>query len=88
MIKCLGWDESSVLSLNVPMESDIVVSHQNVKNLAGVVINQTQRLLIRVVEPFCKRMNNVYMGAVNGTSIIVPFLGDYEVRHLIHLTTY
>ncbi len=80
LIKCLGWDESSVLSLNVPMEKNIVVSHPKCKKLSWSCNKSNSETVKKVVDPFIKRMNNVYMGAVNGTSIIVPFLGDYEVK--------
>lgn len=80
IITCLGFDSTQVQSLTDPFELGIEVEYPKCKKLSWSCNKRNTDDSIVVKNPLKKKMVNNYIGAVNGVSIVVPYLGEYEVK--------
>lgn len=80
IITCLGFDLAQVQAVHSSMEKDIIVGYPKCKKLSFSCNKTNSQNSDIVKDPFVKKMVNNYIGAVNGVSIVVPYLGEYEVK--------
>lgn len=80
LLTCMGWMKSDVDLIMHPVEKQILVSYPKCKTLSFSCNKKNRESFSKKQNPFYKKMNNAYMAAVNGVSIIVPYLGDYELK--------
>lgn len=79
-LKCMGWMNNELTPLHLDIEQAIITSYPKCKTLSWSCNKRNTTVKNKDVNPFIKKMTNNYIGAVNGTSIVVPYLGDYEVK--------
>lgn len=80
LLTCMGWFKSDVANITHAVEKDILVSYPTCKTFSWSCNKKKKKNFSQKVDPFFKRMNNSYIAAVNGVSIVVPYLGDYELK--------
>lgn len=80
IITCLGFDLSQVQTLHDSFELGVEVDYPKCKKLSWNCDKRNTDDDTFVKNPFMKKMVNNYIGAVNGISIVVPYLGEYEVK--------
>lgn len=80
LLTCMGWMKSDVDLLTHPVEQSILVSYPKCKTLSFSCNKKNKENFTKKKDPFYKKMNNSYIAAVNGVSIVVPYLGDYELK--------
>jgi hypothetical protein len=78
----MGWFKSDVENITHSAERGVIVSYPKCKKWAWSCDKKNRESFNHDRDPFFKRMANSYIGAVNGVSIVVPYLGDYEVQAL------
>jgi len=78
MLMCYGWEKSSVPQDQ--FETSVGVPYPSCSSLSWSCNKRNTQTHTPVVDPFMKTMTNYYKGAVNTVSIVVPYLGDYEVK--------
>lgn len=78
VLSCGGWFRSEVPK--IPVETGVVVGYPSCKWYELYCIKKNTGTFAKNIDPFNKRMNNVYMGATNSVTIVVPYLGDYELK--------
>jgi hypothetical protein len=82
LLTCMGWFKSDVENITHSAERGVVVGYPKCKKWAWSCDKKNKEKFNHNRDPFFKRMANSYIGAVNGVSIVVPYLGDYEVQAL------
>ena len=78
LLMCSGWEASSVP--HIAMETSVVVRYPKCKWYKPHCNKRNSDVQNSTVNPFYKTMSNYYKGAVNTVSIVVPYIGDYEVK--------
>lgn len=79
MLTCMGWMKTEVESLILPAEKGVVVGYPKCKSLSWSCNKRKSETFTKNKDPFFKDMTNIYLGATNGVSIVVPYLGAYEL---------
>jgi hypothetical protein len=79
LLTCMGWFKNDLSNITHPVEQNILVDYPKCKTLAWSCDKRNTKRYEENTDPFFKRMANSYIGAVNGVSIVVPYLGDYEL---------
>ena len=79
LLTCMGWFKTDVANITHPVEKGVIVSYPECKRLSWSCNKKKRKDFSLNRDPFFKRMTNNYIGAINGMSIIVPYLGDYEL---------
>lgn len=82
LLTCMGWMKSDVENITHSAEKGVLVSYPSCKKWSWSCDKRNTEKFSHDRNPFFKRMANNYVGAVNGVSIVVPYLGDYEVQAL------
>ena len=78
LFMCYGWPTSSVPQ--IPVETGVVVGYPSCKWYVWNCDKQNSGNYSDTRNPLIKVMTNYYKGAVNTVSIVVPYVGDYEVK--------
>jgi len=76
---CLGFEIGPGVPPSHPMERGVVVGYPKCK-WYKVNCHKENDDVAEDDKIVSKRMNGYYLGAVNSMSIIVPYIGDYEVK--------
>lgn len=79
LLTCLGFFKTDVANITHPVENSVLVDYPKCKLLSWSCDKRNTKSYKQDRDPFFKRMVNNYIGAVNGVSIVVPYLGDYEL---------
>jgi len=79
MLTCMGWMKENVESLLLPAETGVVVGYPSCGSFSWSCNKKRTETFDTSKDPFFKSMTNSYIGATNGVSIVVPYLGDYEL---------
>ncbi|MDK2063327.1 hypothetical protein PT447_00135 [Aliarcobacter butzleri] len=80
LLTCMGWNKSNVANISHSVEKQVLVDYPKCKTLAWKCDKKNTKEYNHNKNPFFKRMTNNYVGALNGLSIVVPYLGDYELK--------
>lgn len=80
LLTCMGWFKSDVVNISHSAEKSVIVDYPKCKSFSWSCNKKKTRTYSQKRDPFFKRMANNYIGAVNGLSIIVPYLGEYELK--------
>ncbi len=79
-LMCGGWFSAEIPKVANGVEENVVVGYPSCKWYDLSCDKRNTGVFNYNKNPFYKRMNNVYMGASNTVTVVVPYLGDYEVK--------
>lgn len=79
MLTCMGWMKAEVENIMLPVERSRTVSYPKCKSWSWSCDKRKSKTFTKKKDPFYKRTTNSYIGATNGVSVVVPYLGEYEI---------
>ncbi|KAB7889566.1 C-type lectin domain-containing protein [Poseidonibacter ostreae] len=79
LLTCNGWFKTDVANITHSVEKGVLVGYPKCKTFSWSCDKRNSQEYTHNRDPFFKRMSNNYLGAVNGVSLVVPYLGDYEI---------
>ena len=80
LLTCQGWMKSDVANITHSVEKGVIVGYPSCKKFSWSCDKRNTENYTHNRDPFFKRMANNYIGATNGVSIVVPYLGEYELK--------
>lgn len=80
LLTCMGWFKSDVANITHGVETQVLVPFPKCKSFSFSCNKSNSQNFNHNVNPFFKRMNNSYIAATNSVSIIIPYLGNYELK--------